>query len=260
MKNLSKILLCLFIASLLVTGGLLSYSIHTNCKLRLEFEPKSYAYPYAEALENGEFNLELLTKTTFVGEHALIGSPPFEYNISSPVTIRYYSNPDDISPVFTVEKGDTIWCRPPSQSVYEGDVTYHGLESLPTDKRGWRLAKPFITKGKEQNDSLLYVKLSDLDSVCGEWLKENVDLIPFFKNTTPKERSRLQKEYLKDMPLYIDNELYERGSYLSPDLLTPVFSPASVVSLSVSVVSLAAYLILRRRVKKLNKQQKRLSL
>ncbi|MBQ3048465.1 MAG: hypothetical protein IJC94_00770, partial [Oscillospiraceae bacterium] len=49
--------------------------------------------------------------------------------------------------------------------------------------------------------------------------------------------------------LYIDRMLYVRNIFLSPDLAAFIFPPAPFISLAVSIVLLAAYLIVRRKPK-----------
>ncbi|MBQ2755543.1 MAG: hypothetical protein IJF27_02595 [Oscillospiraceae bacterium] len=249
MKHLSKILLCLSLAFLLVAAWFISHALYNNAKLHNEFKPKHKAYPYAEALKNGELSLKSVSSAILTDEIGLSGSSADRYRfIASPITIKYYSKPGDITPVFTIEKGTMInYQKQPGKS----SVTYHGFESLPSDRHGWRLAKPFIVEGEEPNDTLLYVKTSDLEAVSAVWLKE---MIPFIESITEhittgveQTRKHLQQKYVKSLLFDFDEWLYYKGIYISPDLLTPVFSFKTIASLAGSLVSFAAFIAVRRK-------------
>ncbi|MBQ9939497.1 MAG: hypothetical protein IJO96_08205, partial [Oscillospiraceae bacterium] len=161
------------------------------------------------------------------------------HDIVTPVTINYYADINDTTPAYTIEKGTTVHCE---SAYHKDDVTYHGIQSIPTNKRGWRIAKPFIVTGEKRNNTFLYVKTSDLEAVADAWAKENIDIL----SEHPLGMKSVTKSNLL---LCIDHLLYDSGVYLSPNLLTPVFSPAVIVSLSSSVILLAAYLALRCKVK-----------
>ena len=242
MNRLPKILLCLLIASLLITVGLVSSSIYTNCKLRLEFEAKEDAYPYAEEIKKEDIDFELLyesMRNEVLMPYRGMGTPNYNHDIVTPVTINYYADINDTTPAYTIEKGTTVHCE---SAYHKDDVTYHGIQSIPTNKRGWRIAKPFIVTGEKRNNTFLYVKTSDLEAVADAWAKENIDIL----SENPLGMKSVTKSYLL---LRIDHLLYDSGVYLSKNLLTPIFSPAVIVSLSSSVILLAAYLALRCKVK-----------
>jgi len=259
MKRLCKALLCLLIISLVVTVGAFSALIYhhsmitrsTNIfqsrPLLFDFEPDERAYPYAEALKNDEF------KPYSVFDHlpgmALAGSElPTEW-LTAPITVHYYSDPKSTVPVFTVEKGDTIYCSFPAAITGDRANRYRGLESLPYFKQGWRLAKPFIVEDEEPNDTLLYVKTDDLTAVFRLWLEES----PVYSPSNFIEKLWYTYSYPKLFILFVDQFLYFDSIFLSPDLVAFVYPPAPFISFGVSVILLAAYLALRRKTKIQNK-------
>ena len=261
MKRLAKTLLCLFITSVIVTVGLVSTVFFKHYmildQLNILHVPISNVishflrhgenpFPYAESVKKEELDLKALSKEVFSDAIGASSSTAASrtYWLSSPITIRYYSDPNAIFPVFTVDKGDIICC---SNELLKSTVTYHGLESLPSLKYGWRLAKPFIVEGEEPNDALLYVKTSDLVKIFRAWNKEI---------THPSNiREKIWSYYIYPQRnlLYIDRMLYKMGIFVSPDLVAFVCPPAPFISLSVSVILLTAYLVVRRKIKKLNK-------
>ena len=242
MKHLTKILLCIFTASLLVTVGIIYPRIYSNCKLRNEFEPKEAAYPYAEEIKKEDIDFELLyesMRNEVLLPYRGMGAVSHITDIITPVTINYYADINDTTPAYTIEKGTTVHCE---SAYHKDDVNYHGIQSIPTNKRGWRIAKPFIVNGEKRNNTFLYVKTSDLEAVADAWAKENIDILS-------KNPLGIKSVTKSNLLLRIDHLLYDSGVYLSKNLLTPVFSPVSVASLSVSAASLAAYLVVRRKVK-----------
>ena len=259
MKRLCKTLLYLFIISLVVTAGAFSALVYhhsmitrsTNIfqsrPLLFDFEPDERAYPYAEALKNDEF------KPYSVFDHlpgmALAGAEiPTEW-LAAPITVHYYSDPKSTVPVFTVEKGDIIYCSFPAAITSNRANRYRGLESLPYLKQGWRLAKPFIVDGEEPTDTLLYVKTDDLTAVFRSWLKDS----PVYSHSNSIEKLWYTYSYPQLFILFVDQFLYFDGIFLSPDLAAFFYPPAPFISLGVSVILLTAYLVVRRKIKKLNK-------
>ncbi|MBQ3049309.1 MAG: hypothetical protein IJC94_05080, partial [Oscillospiraceae bacterium] len=84
MKHLTKILLCIFTASLLVTVGIISPRIYSNCKLRNEFEPKEAAYPYAEEIKKEDIDFELLyesMRNEVLMPYSGMGTPNYNHDI-----------------------------------------------------------------------------------------------------------------------------------------------------------------------------------
>ena len=248
MKRLMRISISLFVLFAIVTIGLVSRSVCLNYKLRNGFEPKEDAYPYAEEVEKGTLDLDEISYL-LPSAVALMGYPNYKDDIASPIEISYYADINDGSPVYRVEKGDIIDFQT-ENPILKYNVTYHGRISLPTNEPGWRLAKPFMVEGREVNDTLLYVKLDDLMRIAYQWLEENSEVIS--SNALMRQGIWPTKYNLsKILLLDIDRTLYSRGVFLSPDLLNPVFSSAAFVSLFLSIISLALFLLARRRSKRM---------
>ncbi len=248
MKRLMRISLCFFVLFVIVTMGLVSRSVYLNYKLRNGFEPKENAYPYGEEVEKGTLDLDKISYL-LPSAVALMGYPNYKDDIASPIEISYYADINDGSPVYRVEKGDIIDFQT-ENPILKYNVTYHGRISLPTNEPGWRLAKPFMVEGREVNDTLLYVKLDDLMRIAYQWLEENSEVIS--SNALMRQGIWPTKYNLsKILLLDIDRTLYSRGVFLSPDLLNPVFSSAALVSLFLSIISLALFLLARHRSKRM---------
>ena len=254
MKRLMRISLCFFVLFAIVTMGLVSRSVYLNYKLRNGFEPKENAYPYGEEVEKGTLDLVEISYL-LPSVVALIQLPDYKDDIASPIEISYYADIKDKSPVYRVEKGDIIYFQ--AEDSEGNETVYHGRVSLPTNEPGWRLAKPFMVEGKETIDTLLYVKLDDLIRIAYQWLEEN----PKAVRAMGIDKSDIgvlgvygiwptQSNFSKILLLYIDRILYSEGVFLSPDLLNPVFSSAAFVSLFLSIISLALFLLARHRSKR----------
>ena len=255
MKRLMRISISLFVLFAIVTIGLVSRSVCLNYKLRNGFEPKENAYPYGEEVEKGTLDLDKISYLV-PSAMAAIKPPDYKDDIASPIEISYYADINDESPVYCVEKGDIIYFQAEDSEGYE--TVYHGRVSLPTNEPGWRLAKPFMVEGKETIDTLLYVKLDDLMRIAYQWLEEN----PKAVRAMGIDKSDIgvlgvygiwptQSNFSKILLLYIDRILYSEGVFLSPDLLNPVFSSAAFVSLFLSIISLALFLLARHRSKRM---------
>ena len=98
------------------------------------------------------------------------------------------------------------------------------MRSLPTLKRGWRLARPFETPlaSTTVNNELLYVKLSDLEKLAEAWAGE----MPYIKNSN---YPFFLKQYMTELEAasilqFYDKRLLHQEIYISPDLYVPVFS------------------------------------
>ena len=252
MKRLMRISLCFFVLFAIVTMGLVSRSVYLNYKLRDGFKPKEDAYPYGEEVEKGTLDLDEIYFFLPDAMAAMGHGYDYKDDIASPIEISYYADINDESPVYRVEKGDLIDFQMEDVTKSEYNVTYHGRISLPTNEPGWRLAKPFMVEGKEVNDTLLYVKLDDLMRIAYQWLEENPEAADNLENEMMWQ-GILPTKYNtgKAILLFIDRTLYSEGVFLSPDLLNPVFSSAAFVSLFLSIISLALFLLARHRSKRM---------
>ncbi|QUI22742.1 hypothetical protein HZI73_10765 [Vallitalea pronyensis] len=242
MKRLMQILLCMFIFFTIVTVGLVSYNLYINVKLKNEFTQKEDTYPYAEAIEKGDIDFNKISNL-FTDNVAMLGTN-YQESIISPITVSYYENINDETPVYIIEEGDLIRFKIGDKT--RSGLTYCGNESIPTNDLGWRIAKPFLADGKETINEFLYVKLDNLVDISCEWLKEN----PTAMNTL--QRSMLEQGILptkynagKYILLFIDRKLYSEGVFLSQDLFNPIFSATTLVSLLISAILLVLFLLIK---------------
>ncbi|NLD86708.1 MAG: hypothetical protein GX633_00420 [Clostridiales bacterium] len=245
MKRLIKILPYFLIFSTIVTVGLISRCLYINFKLLNEFTQKENAYSYAEAVGRGEPDLNTISDL-FTDIVAMIGYD-YKNDIISPITISYYANINDDTPVYSIEKGDTIYFKTNNRT--RSGITYQGIESLPTIESGWRLAKPFAVLSKEKNDALLYVKLDELIHVTYVWIEENPKAMIYLQRIV-MDRGMLPTKYnvSKYMLLFIDRTLYSEGIFLSQDLLSSVLSIATIISLFISVILLVLFLLAKHKI------------
>ena len=245
MKRIRVTLLVLLIVSALASVGLIFYNVSCNAQLRSRFAPKAGAYPYAQAVEKNELDLDAVS-ACFPDDVALLAYD-FRNTLEAPSAISFYADVKG-EPVRTIEKGERIEFRTGDAA---GRVfSFRGIETLPTDKPGWRLAKPFATAGGETEDALLYVKLDDLAPVAARWLKENPGAEKALQGLVRAQGLLPTKRNLcRYVLLFADRTLYSRGVFLSADLQRPVLTPASILCLTAAVLLLAAYLLVNRKVK-----------
>lgn len=240
MRTIKKLMLILMIVFLLF--GIASVGLHgyTNAELEKSFKPDEKAYPYEQAVIEQDVDLEEILKLLPKATAAM------DYNwsdtITAPVSISYYKDIHDRTPVYTVEQGETIYCKP-----FEINTICRGIESLPTDVRGWRLGRPFAVEGKPLNEELLYVKHSDLQKVARAWMEEN-DIMDWMrqsaKDILPKGKLPTKQEAVNAYTLSVDRILYTEGVYISPDLKSPIFSGFTYTMFALAAAAGIAYIVL----------------
>ena len=243
MKRIRIALLVLLIAFALASVALILYDAACSARLRSRFSPKADAYPYAQAVQRNELDLDAVA-ACFPDDRALL-LQNYRNKIEAPAAISYYADVKG-EPVWTIEKGERIDFR--TEDAAGQVFSFRGIETLPTDKAGWRLAKPFAAADGETADTLLYVKLEDLAPVAARWLEENPGAEKALQGLVRAQGLLPTKGNLcRYILLFTDRTLYSQGVFLSADLQRPVLSPASVLCLFVTVLLLAGYLIAKRR-------------
>ena len=243
MKRIRIALLVLLIAFALASVALILYDAACSARLRSRFSPKADAYPYAQAVQRNELDLDAVA-ACFPDAVALLRYD-FRNTLEAPSAISYYADVKG-EPVWTIEKGERIDFR--TEDAAGQVFSFRGIETLPTDKAGWRLATPFAAAGGEPADALLFVKLEDLAPVTARWLEENPGAEKALQGLVRAQGLLPTKGNLcRYILLFTDRTLYSQGVFLSADLRRPVFSPASVLCLVVTVLLLAGYLIAKRR-------------
>lgn len=243
MNTLKKLPLFIIIFSLLTAIPII-YNLYYNINLICSFKNVENIYNYTDALRQGTIDLDEISNL-FTDNIALIGYPDLEDTVISPVRIEYYDNKEDNSPVYVVEKGEIIHFElfPKTKS----GLKFRGNDSIPSDSKGWRLAKPFIVNGN-QNDSLLYVKLDDLVCVTNEWLENNPSLIDRYSTEVLKNGLTPTKHNIsKTLLLFVDYKLYSNGVFLSKDIKKPVFDTATLLNLLITIILSALYILTKTK-------------
>lgn len=240
---MKKMILLIIVLCSAVTVGFAVSCIYHNVKLYLNFNEKELTYNYADEIETKTLDLKKISNL-FTDNVSLVGYPEFQNKIISPVSIEYYKNIKDKFPVYIIEKGDIVYFEmfPKTKSGLE----FCGNDSLPTNEKGWRLARPFKVEG-ENNNSLLYVRLGDLNCVVTEWLNANPD---FVKSSERKVMGRglisSNKNIRESVLLFIDNKLYSEGVFLSKDLHKSIFNREFLISFFVTIIFIAMYMFCKK--------------
>ena len=241
-NRLRAIAAAILIVVSILSAGLLAYRLWENHDLQKRFKKTEHAYPYGEAAEKNELDLDIISLCFPDAEAAI--KYHFQNEIRIPSAISYYADMKGGAPICTIEKGETVFFKTEHKTSY--GFSYRGNESLPTIRAGWRLARPFSPEGEEGSDTLLYVKLNDLMSVADQWLKENPNAEKILQNVLIRQ-GLLPTRYsqCRYVLLFADRALYSAGIFLSPDLKQPVLFPAAC--LTISLLLLAGVLLVKRR-------------
>jgi hypothetical protein len=200
---------------------------------------KNYAhlpedYDYKEVIIDGSINVKEVEKL-----FSSIETLP-RYNltnvISTPVTIRYYNAIGDLSPAYVIDKGKRIYVRKDNNSL-SVKVGY-GLDSMPTDVTGWRIAYPFTTDAGISNE-LLYVRMDELFDVACSWVNANKYLVQ-----RGQQMRLTRNNTIRRLTLFVDHKLYDSGVYLSPDLFVPVFPVSSLILSVLAILAAGTWVFL----------------
>ena len=245
MKRIFKCLLVvLLFVFLLVSAGLIFYSLHYNHRLRSEYKKDETAYPYAEMIENGDFDL---TKVSELLPDAVAAmSHNWNNRIVISNTLSYYRNIGDAAPIYTIKAGSIVDIDFDANSWTRSGITYRGIKSLPTNKAGWRLVKPFSFEGEERIDDLLYVKSDELVGIIKDWIDENPKTMATLSRIAV-EQGLMPTKYIgsRYIMLSLDRILYSKGVFMSFDLKIPVLSVAAIISLTVCIILLTTILLIK---------------
>lgn len=233
-----KIHLLLALLSTTMTVVVFAYYLQYDINIIRNFSKDNEAYSYIEAVRSGKINVEEIKKL-FTDNIAVMSYTETRDMIKSPIRIEYYENENDKLPVYVIEKGEMLQIE--SFSQIKSELEFYGNISLPTEKREWRLARPFITGG-EETDKFLYVRLEDLVCVTNEWLKENNE---FFESLSQEAKRRgilpTTSNISKELLLIIDCKLYDCGMFLSKDLIKPVLNRMTLICLFITIALWGRY-------------------
>jgi hypothetical protein len=236
------LLLVITVILLLAVAAQAIIALTYNKNLTKNYSHNTEAYDYKEALIDGSIDVKELEKLFPSIESA------FGYNltnvISTPITIHYYNSIGDQSPAYVIDKGKRIHVKKDINSL--SAVVGYGLDSMPTDVSGWRIAYPFTTDTGMSNE-LLYVRLDELFDVACSWVNANEFLVKMARlsliNTDEilakrvYQRMRLTRDNtIREFTLIVDHRLYDNGVYLSPDLFGPVFPVSSLIMLVLAIL------------------------
>ena len=244
MDKIRKLILFMLVFILIATVGQIAYYSYYNINLTRNFHKCEGAYDYVNAVKQEKIDLNEISNL-FTDIVALIRYPDFQNEIISPVSIEYYENIRDKSPVYVIEKGEVIYFEmfPKTKSGLE----FRGNDSIPTNEKGWRLARPFKGNGAEK-DSLWYVKLEDLICVSNEWLKENPAFTKVaLRGTMSMGLLQTKRNISKFILLFVDRELYSNGIFLSKDMYKPIMDREVVISLFVAIILIALTYIRKKQ-------------
>lgn len=257
MNKLKKWYLCMTILFLALTAGIVGYKLAYNINVWYTFEKNTELsrtfskitgadeeiYNCADRVKQGNIDLKEVSKFLPVAI-APIGYPEYQNKILSPVDIEYYENIGDKYPVYVIKKGEQIEFEVSAKSMYE--VEFCGNDSLPSNKRGWRLAKPFKMDGT-QKESLLYVRFGDLISVCIEFIEKNPNYVLSSYELIKRGLMPSKRNISIVILTFADRALYSKGVFLSKDLFLPVFDWVTVICLFITAVLIMLYIMRKRK-------------
>lgn len=234
-------LLALAAALVLILAVVFRVGIQTynNVQKTRTFSYNNIDNPYKNGTPLHEMDLSRLR------HYLTIATVPLGHKISNtlelPKKVVYYKQQDGIKvPALELPKGTTILWKPTDQ-LYDISLGY-GCQGYPTYEKGWRYAQPFMVSGKETDYTLLpyyFVKTSDLESVAYKAIKSTKPMMDSLANKLRSLRYRVFT-YTR----FIDEIFYEKGVFLSPDLIQPIWQlpDAIMIGLAAALIILAVYL------------------
>jgi len=233
--NVKVLFLVITIILLLILAVQTVIALAHNHNMQKNYMHHPEAYNYKEAIIDGSINVKEVEKLFPSIE------PAIAYNltkvISTPVMIRYYHAIGDQSPAYVIDKGERIYVRKDSNSL-SVEVGY-GLDSMPTDVAGWRIAYPFTTDIAISNE-LLYVRMDELFDVASSWVNTNKYLVQ-----RGQQMQMTRNNTIRRLTLLVDHRLYDSGVYLSPDLFVPVFPVSSLIISAMAILAASTWVFLR---------------
>jgi len=189
-----------------------------NDNLKNSFEISEYQYDgYRNHVPMEDMDMNRLDIATAYA--IAVGGYKLEFTLDK--DIYYYVQPDKKSEVvYVLNKGDTI-----VSPCYSSCSHYreNRFDSLPTYERGWRYALPMLRdavsghdlawKIDDPHEAYAYLSTDDMQYMYKKYVDAYCDLMKEIGNrVTREQRKNASGIYL------IDNLLYEKGIYLSPDL------------------------------------------
>jgi hypothetical protein len=195
---------------------------------------------YREGVPMEEMNPEELFSYSRIATDAAYHG--YEPGVTLTFDLEYYDSSEaGAKPVLTLPKGTEI-----QVGLEPGDpltLTY-GLYGYPTYERGWRYVQPFLRIGERLPEAarFCFARTADLERVAHRFAAANPR---FFLNHAPASRW----DYPYNTVRIFDQDFYRTGTYLSPDLIAPIWDLLDTVLAVAGLILLAASFvpIIRRR-------------
>lgn len=164
---------------------------------------------YSKGVPLEDMNFDSYRK--FMPAMAPVGFSPEAVKLRLPCDVRYYTHREDAEPALTLKKGTEVY----AVAVREG-IGYiregYGTASWPSYEKGWRYAQPFQATGEYRDDSLYFVRLSELEKVSGAFLA-------MIRRGGFGGYAQLElPENVWAQTRYTDMALYDKGVFCSEDL------------------------------------------
>lgn len=151
-------------------------------------------------------------------------------------TLHFFDSPSSPVPAVTLEKGTEIYSRPPVALNARGEPEYNIPEygygffaTVPTYQREWRYTRLPMKTGEEGfagEQPYFYLRTGEVMQEMKRYLaQENSDASP------------------EETALAVDALFYERGAYLSPNLLVPEWDCWSSVLTAAGACAVVAGLL-----------------
>jgi|GEM_PF-5353290 len=235
----------LFLLLLLPIGARIifvrDFNINTNPKAFADASKKLTQYDYADAVKDGNPDLDVLSGYFIKGVAAMAYPEPdyeIQWEIAVPKDIAYY---DSIGGkvVHTISKGTVVNLQ------YDGEIWDNLGKStltLPTTDKSWHLAFPL----DDPDGELLYVRVSDYRKLTDAFVKQNPEHFAAQKRTSTLTFSQMmtKADYSYLTATVLDRQMYWAGIYDSPLAALPYFTGALILLPIADVLCLGVWLVL----------------
>lgn len=207
-----------------------------NIKTAAGYKDNGVKGPYKQGVPPEDIELRLY-EAYLARPTAPIGRP--NITVKLPYSLRYYANPDSSTVVYEVPKGTEIVIQ-----SYVDNMGGYGSYSYPTQKRGWRYAKPLTpetTVANLRKLPLYYIKTKDLEGVFREAYRTN-NVRAYTGSVYFTERS-----FAFMMVRMFDQILYDKGTFNSPDLYRNLLGLRESILMVIALVLLALFIFINKK-------------